>query len=92
MEPAAQGRRLARLAALAQQEVQPVDVLGARDRDPEGPPYIAHHAFDVAFVISLSGPTEAILEQVMGLQHREHRAPLPRPVSEASGAGRETIA
>jgi hypothetical protein len=79
---AAEHHLLARDAALGQQRVQLVDVARMRDRHHERAPGIADHPLDLALVVPLRRAAETILEEVMGLQAAEQRAPLARAVPE----------
>ena len=79
---AAQYRRPAGQASLQEPAVQGVDVRGFGHRHHEGPAGKADHPLDLALVVALPRPTEAVLEQVVGLQPREHPAPRPGPVAQ----------
>jgi hypothetical protein len=78
----AQNRALAIPAALRPHGVQRAEITRPGDRNHEVPPGVANHALDLALVIPLSLPAEAVLEKIMRLQAGEHRAELAHAIAE----------
>ena len=71
---AAQHRHLALAAFVQQHGVQFFKTLRHRYRHHEVAPPIADKAFDFAFVVAFAGAAEPVLEQIVALQARKHRA------------------
>src|SRR5262245_33244333 len=68
-------------AALRQHGVKIVEARCHRDRRHEVRARILHQALDLAFFVTLAGPSEAVPEQVMAHQFRERPRPFPFAVA-----------
>ena len=74
-------RRVEPLQAARQQPlVQSVQLGHLRDRHHEPAPHRLHQGLDLALVVALAGPAEAVAEQVVRLQMRERLRPAARAV------------
>ena len=61
------------------------EALGTRDGDQEVPPDEADQSLDLALVVALARPAEAVLEQIVGLKLREDARSLPLPIAQDAG-------
>ena len=72
-------------AALLEMGVQLGEAGDRRDRHQEVAPGVADQALDLALVVALAGPAEAVEEQVVRLQLGEGARPLAPAVAEDAG-------
>ena len=69
-------------AARHQPLVQSIEVVQLRDRHHELAPRRLHQGLDLALVVALAGPAEAVAEQIMRLQMRKRLGAPPRAVAQ----------
>jgi hypothetical protein len=72
-------------AALLEMRVELGEAGDARDRHQEVTARVADQALDLAFVVALAGPAEAVEEQVVRLQLGEGAGPLTLAITEDAG-------
>ncbi len=69
-------------ASRLQVGVQRLKALDPRDGNQKVPAGVADQALDLAFVVTLAGPPEAILEEIVGLQLAEDPRALARSIAQ----------
>jgi hypothetical protein len=74
-------------AAVQQLCIQLREAGNLRDRHQEVPAGIADQPFDLALVVALARPPEAVGEEIVGLQLAEHPGPLPPAIAQDTGDG-----
>ena len=69
-------------AALLEMHIELGEAGKGRDRHQEVASHIADQALDLAFVVALAGPAEAVKEQIVRLQLGKGARPLARAITE----------
>jgi len=67
--------------------VEIIEAFEGRNRHEEVAAYVAHKPFDLPLVVPFGGTTEAVLEQIVGLQLAEGASSFSTTVTEDAGYG-----